>query len=236
VFKGNRGPGGFWSLIPAGAPARPLLEAGLLFAALYFVAYLPSDPSATGRSLGQPGFHLLLLVDLVPKALLVLYLIGRSDGFPAFGLAPPRSKDIFRGVLAALGALAIIAVPSLALGALGLRNPLLGASAAPSVAAWMLAPLILVSSLSVGYGEELFFRVYLMRRLEQSGLPPAWALIVSSLIFGSAHGLQGVLGLCLATLLGLWFGWRWLQSRDIHEIALGHAIYDAAVIAVTLYR
>lgn len=216
--------------------AKPLLEALLLFAALYLVAFLPANPSAAGRSLGKPGFHLLLIVDLVPKALLVLYLMGRSDGLSAFGLALPRLADLPRGAATAAGALVVVALPSIALSALGAQNPLLSSASAPVVAAWKLVPLVLVSSLAVGYCEELFFRVYLIRRLEQSGLPRLWALAAASLVFGGAHGLQGVLGLCLGTILGLWFGWRWLQGRNYHAIALGHAIYDAAVILISLYR
>ena len=225
----------FPTIEACGPPSRPLLEAILLFAAFYLVAYLPSDPSA-GRSLGTVRFYFLLLFDLVPKACVVLYLMARSEGLGAFGLAKPRFADIPRGTLVALGALALVAAPSFVLAALGLRNPLLEASTGSDTAAYLLVPLILLSSLVVGYGEELFFRSYLIRRLGQSGLPPPWAMIASSLVFGSAHGLQGPLGVALGSMLGMWFGWRWLRAHNIHEIAIGHAIYDAAVIIITLYR
>jgi membrane protease YdiL (CAAX protease family) len=226
----------FLGIYPSGSPNRPLLEALLLFAAFYLAAYLPANPSAMGRSLGQISFHLLLLFDVVPKALIVLYMMSRAEGLAAFGLARPRRGDLSRGVLVALGALALVALPSLAMGYMGLSNPLLSAATRPSASAWVLIPLLLLSSLAVGYGEELFFRVFLIRRLRQAGFPAPWALLVSSLVFGSAHGLQGPLGLGLGTLLGLWFAWRWQQNGNIHEIALGHAIYDSFVILFALYH
>ena len=226
----------FLGIRPLGAPSHPLLEAALLFAAFYLAAFLPADPGSLGRSLGRIGFHLLLVADTLPKALLVLYMMSRAEGPAAFGLSRLRTQDLARGVMVALGALALVALPSLALGSLGLTNPLLGAARHPSAPAAAVVLVILVSSLSVGYSEELFFRAFLIRRLRQAGFPAPWALLASSLLFGSAHGLQGPLGLALGTLLGLWFAWRWHRSGDIHEIALGHAIYDALVILFTLYR
>ncbi len=219
-----------------GGPARPLLEAGLLFAALYLTAYLPADPMAIGSSLGRPDFHALVMATLIPKALLVLYLIARSDGLAAFGLVRPRILDGALGLLCAMGAVSVLIVPSLIFSILGLRNPLIDATSGPKVPLLLLLPLVLASSLAVGYGEELFFRSYLIRRLRQAGLTGPWAALVSSLVFGSAHGLQGPLGLVLATLLGLYFAWRWLDAGNIHEIALGHAMYDAGVILFALLR
>jgi membrane protease YdiL (CAAX protease family) len=223
------------SIEAAGPPARPLLEAGIVFAALYLTAYIPADAAAVGVSLGKPAFQVLTIAAILPKALLVLYLIARSDGFPAFGLTRPRRGDLARGLLCALGALAVVALPSLALMSLGLRNPLIEAARAPEASLLLVIPLVALSALAVGYGEEIFFRSYLMRRFGQAGLKPAWAALASSLVFGSAHGLQGPLGLALATLLGLWFAWRWLAGGRIHEIALGHAMYDAGVILFALF-
>ena len=75
--------------------------------------------------------------------------------------------------------------------------------------------------MSTGYCEELFFRSYLLRRLGQVGLPPKWAAIGLGLIFGLGHGYQGPVGLVSASLLGLFFAWRWLDgeehSRDRHS-------------------
>lgn len=225
---------------PAEAPARtdrPLLEAGLVFAAFWLAAYLPADPSQAGAALGSPGFHLGLLVQLLPKALFLLYLMSRAEGLPAFGLRPPRAADLAKAAAAAGALLAIAFLPGLASSLFGASpaNPLLAAAGRPEASPFLVVPLLAASALAVGYGEELFFRAYLMRRLGQAGLPTLWAGLASALLFGSAHGLQGLLGLLVASALGGFLAWRWAVGRNLHEIALGHALYDFVVMAAALY-
>ena len=89
--------------------------------------------------------------------------------------------------------------------------------------------------MSTGYAEELFFRSYLLRRLEEAGLKPAWAAAASSLLFGAAHASQGLIGIVSTILIGLWFAYRWRKGRNIHELAIGHGLYDAAVFSILLY-
>lgn len=220
----------------AGAPNRPILEAALVFAAFYLVSFVPTDPSAAGRALATPSYHGILLLELAPKALLVLYLMARSDGLAVFGIAAPRPADLYRGLVAALGSMVVVLGPAFILAALGWTNPLLdGAGGRTEAPAAILLPLLFASSLAVGYGEELFFRAYLTRRLAQAGLPLLWAAVASTLVFGSAHGLQGLPGMLMACLLGAWLSWLWLRHRDIHEIALGHALYDAVVMILSIF-
>ena len=219
---------------PRGEPDRPLLEAALLFSALYLISFVPSDAAAAGRALSEPRYHCLLLLELLPRSMLVLYLMARAEGLAAFGLRPPRRADLGAGALAALGALGVALLPAWAFSGLGWTNPLLDSACAPGATA-LLVPLVLASALAIGYGEELFFRVYLIKRLGQAGLPPLWAALASTLAFGSAHGLQGLPGLVVASGLGALFAWRWLKGRNIHEIALGHAFYDAAVMGLAIW-
>jgi len=222
-----------FSVKSAGAPDKPLLEALLVFAAFYVFSYVPSDPSIAGGALGQSGYYGLVLLELVPKALVLLYLMARSDGLAAFRVLRLIPADLYKGAWAAICAGAAATLPALGFSLLGWSNPLLesvGEGASP-----LLAPLILAASLAIGYGEELFFRVFLIKRLEQAGLPILWAALASTLAFGSAHGMQGLPGLIVASCLGAWFAWRWIKGASLHEIALGHALYDAAVMSIALY-
>ena len=82
---------------------------------------------------------------------------------------------------------------------------------------------------------QFFFRSYLLGRLGQAGLLPGWAVLASSLLFGAGHAYQGAVGVVSGSILGLYFAWRWRSSRNIHEIAIGHGLFDAAVFAVLLY-
>ncbi len=218
---------------PRGVPERPLVELALVFFALYLASYLFLGPSQI--SLSSTRYHLAVLAVNLPKAAFLLYIIAVSDGLGPFGLGGLRPKDVVRGLLCALGAATVIIVPGLLFSAFGIENSFLVQARSGPRASASLIPLFLASSMSTGYCEELFFRSYLLRRLGQVGLPPKWAAIVSALIFGLGHGYQGPVGLVSASLLGLFFAWRWLDAKNIHEIAFGHGLFDAAVFAIALY-
>jgi uncharacterized protein len=220
---------------PRGEPDRPLVEAGILFAAFYLTAYLPLGPAFTAASIASPAYHAAMAAINAPRALLALYIMATTDGLAAFGLGKLRRSDPLKALLAALGAFAAIVPAALLFSALGITNPLMAGLGQGSRGSYSLVPFFLASSLATGYAEELFFRSYLMRRLGRSGLPPLWAAVASSLLFGAAHGTQGIVGVASTTLVGLWFAWRWQHGRNIHEIAIGHGLYDAAVFALALY-
>jgi membrane protease YdiL (CAAX protease family) len=221
-----------------GSPARPLFEAGLVFAAFYLGSWLPSDPSMVGTALARPLYHLAMLAEILPKALLLLYLMHRSEGLAAFpGIERPRWADVSRAFMLALGALLIVSAFSFGLSTFlpGYRNPLLGATRAGASPSPLLIPFVLLTALAVGYAEELYFRVYLLRRLRQAGLSLGWAATGTAILFASGHGLQGWLGVVLGLALGAWFVLRRVRGASLHELAWGHAIYDAAVMLTALY-
>jgi membrane protease YdiL (CAAX protease family) len=218
-----------------GAPNRPPLEAGLLLAAFYLPSYLPLSSSFALRDMSSARYHLSLIAVDLPRALLLLYLMAASDGLGGFGLRRITRRDPLRALFSAVGALVLVLLLGLAFTLIGLQNPLMAAALAGKRANVALAPLVLASSIAVGYCEELFFRSYLMRRLSQAGLPLLWSAIVSSLVFGAGHGYQGVIGVISGSLLGLYFAWRWADGGNIHEIGLGHGLYDAIVTAAAIY-
>jgi uncharacterized protein len=220
---------------PRGEGERPLIEAALALAAFYASAFLPFAPRASAHFFASPAFHAGLIAVNALRAFLLLCLMSSGDGLAAFGLKPFRMADTLKGLLAALGAIAVMIPPALLFPLLGITNPLLAGNAHGRGESLALIPIFLASSLSTGYAEELFFRSYLMRRLERAGLGPLWAGLASSLLFGAAHGAQGIVGIASTALVGLWFARRWHKGRNIHELAIGHGIYDATVFALTLY-
>jgi uncharacterized protein len=217
---------------PKGRPGLPLLEAVLVLAVFCLTSY---GFGVTGSPPSSPAYHASILAMNVSRALLLLCLMVAGEGLRAFGIKGPSWADIPHGALCALGAFALAFAAALAFSALGAENPLFAARSGAPRAGAALIPLLLASSMATGYGEELFFRSYLIRRLGQAGFPPPWAALASSLAFGSLHGGQGAVGLVSASLLGLFFAWRWQAGSGIHEIALGHGLYDAAVLALLLY-
>jgi membrane protease YdiL (CAAX protease family) len=227
--RGREGPFG----PPRGEPTKPLLEAFIVFIAFYLASYVSAVSPAASAS--RPVFHFMVVAANLPRLVLVLYLMAVGDGLRLFDIGRFKRTDAARGFLTALGAFAVILVPGLLFSAMGIENPFLAQVRSVPRAGLVLIPLILASSLATGYCEELFFRSYLMRRLGQAGLPRIWAAIVSSLLFGSGHGYQGIIGLVSGSLLGLFFAWRWSATRNIHEIAIGHGLFDAAVFAILIY-
>jgi len=94
--------------------------------------------------------------------------------------------------------------------------------------------LILLSSLSVGYAEELFFRFFLIDGLVEAGSPLGSAAIVSSLIFGLSHISQGIFGIAFAGLLAAFYTGLRFRGYGLHSLALGHALYDVIALLFVL--
>jgi uncharacterized protein len=90
------------------------------------------------------------------------------------------------------------------------------------IAAW--AALCLI----VGFSEELAFRGY----LQSQGIALLHripiAVILTSLIFGAAHGYQGMRGMCLIGLYGALFSGIALLRRNLFPGMLAHSWHDFA--------
>ena len=114
----------------------------------------------------------------------------------------------------------------------GIANPLFIAhSRLPLLA---LLPFILLSSLSVGYAEELFFRFFLIDGLMEAGAPVNAASIVSILIFALSHHAQGIFGIGFAGILAAFYTSLRFRGFGLHSLALGHALYDGIILLIVL--
>ena len=111
------------------------------------------------------------------------------------------------------------------------ENPLLALRRRGSVA---LLPLLLLSSISFGYAEELFFRFFLIDGLVEAGTAIHMAASASVLIFAISHYAQGISGIAFAGVLGIFYTKLRFKGYGIHALALGHAMYDALVLAIVL--
>ena len=114
----------------------------------------------------------------------------------------------------------------------GIANPLFIAhSRLPLLA---LLPFILLSSLSVGYAEELFFRFFLIDGLMEAGASVNAASIVSILIFALSHHAQGIFGIGFAGILAAFYTSLRFRGFGLHSLALGHALYDGIILLIVL--
>jgi membrane protease YdiL (CAAX protease family) len=86
---------------------------------------------------------------------------------------------------------------------------------------------------SAAFGEEMFFRGYLVTRLKEA-LPSSFistviAVLIPALIFGYGHyDYQGIRGVVLTGLIGLSFGISYLfLKRSLWPIILVHGVVDS---------
>lgn len=93
-----------------------------------------------------------------------------------------------------------------------------------------IASLVLVAA----FEEELFFRGYLIPRLEELTGKTWVAIVVSAAVFGGGHFYQGMIGGLGAFLFGLLFGVVFTARRSIWPLTLAHAALNAALTYVTV--
>jgi membrane protease YdiL (CAAX protease family) len=99
------------------------------------------------------------------------------------------------------------------------------------IAAWGLVCLI------VGFSEELIFRGYLQTQSIQLLRNIPISVVLTAIIFGSAHGYQGLRGIFLITIFGSLFGILTLMRKNLFPGMLAHAWHDFATgIALAIIR
>ena len=94
--------------------------------------------------------------------------------------------------------------------------------------------LVILIVLRAGVAEELFYRGYVIERLQQLGLNRYCAGVIPLLIFGFAHGTNGWANVILALALGAVFTAVYLWRRDLVANMIGHFMID--LIATVLPR
>jgi len=215
------------------ARLAPLLLAVSVYFAVWIDLYLPP----TSLEAFSSAWFILLAAKSFLRVAFLLYVMGRGAGFKAFDLGNagllPNSKDIANAILVAASASTFAVAAAIAALSFGISNPLIQpfaqASRSPLTIIFML-----LSSLGVGYSEELYFRFFAPAALEQAGFAPIAAVLASAVLFGISHGSQGLFGMIGTGLLALVFSFFRMKGKGIHALALGHALYDFVVLlAVT---
>jgi membrane protease YdiL (CAAX protease family) len=228
-----------------GTDIQNIVEMALLFLAFYLPGFLGFEP-ALGQEAGQfarvVGQYLLAAI---PQVLLLLYILwlrerqeapGVRAGFQAFGIVRPRGMDLLYALAIFVGLMALLLALNLLLSLL----PEGGRALFRQGFRWrltrpLLVPLALVFGLVTGYREELFFRCYLLTRLGQLSLPPAAAVALSTLVFAGGHLYQGAAGFLVAAVQGAYFAVLFQRMRNLHRLALAHALYNGLVLVASLF-
>ncbi|MCG8477692.1 MAG: CPBP family intramembrane metalloprotease [Spirochaetales bacterium] len=94
-------------------------------------------------------------------------------------------------------------------------------------------PILVVTLLTVGYVEELFFRTYMIFRFRQLGLNRSKTVVLSALLFSAGHGYQGAVALFFAFVAGLILGSLWYRRPHLHAFAVGHTLYNVTALVIS---
>jgi uncharacterized protein len=97
--------------------------------------------------------------------------------------------------------------------------------------------LFLVLSISAGVCEELVFRGYLQQQFARMGRNIWVGITLSAIVFGCAHGYEGIAGVLLIAAYGAMFGVLALLRRGLRTGMIAHAWHDTVSgVALVLLR
>ncbi len=218
---------------------RLLLETLLLFSTFFLPGYLGQAAMAPSLASDPVAAMLQVVAFGIPQLLLMVYLVSvQPDGaLDNWGIVALRPRDGARIALLLACSMAVI------IGFMGLLRLL-----PPHLAGllyrgyrWGLGrpsqiPLAVLFGLTVGYREEFFFRAYLLRRLDQAGMPTWAGLALSTALFSAGHLYEGILGVVLAVCLGALFSIAYLRHRSLHVVAISHGLYNALALCIGLFE
>jgi exosortase E/protease (VPEID-CTERM system) len=177
-------------------------------------------------------FALFLATGLIVSALFPVPAAGYPIIAIVAGLSIAAFFPIYSGVLQSICPLSVASglfVGILWLFAQGGGDPvpiadILGAAAPAMAGIWVLMRLI-GTILFIPLIEEMFFRSYLLRRLDfGGGWGPTVALILTSVAFASLHGEW-----VLALIAGLIFGGLVLRSGKVGDAVVAHVVANATI-------
>jgi membrane protease YdiL (CAAX protease family) len=171
-------------------------------------------------------------------AIVIGALILRRQGssWRMLGLATPASwaKTVLAGIGAAIGAVAVFvlaqAIFVAVVTALGLELPGIDQSRFNPLEG-NLPLLILMLALAwttIAFGEELFYRAFLISRMvDHAGMSNKLAITISAGIFACAHFAEGPMGIFSNGAFALLFGWIYLKSkRNLWITIVGHGLIN----------
>lgn len=80
--------------------------------------------------------------------------------------------------------------------------------------------------ITAGFCEEFVFRGYLQRQILVVTGHASWAIVLQALVFGAAHGYQGIKGMITISVYGVMFGILALVRKSLRPGMIQHASQD----------
>ncbi|TVQ25748.1 MAG: CPBP family intramembrane metalloprotease [Spirochaetaceae bacterium] len=211
------------------------MSPGKEFLLLFSVLFLPGLVSQTvgvdARAFDSAIYHLQILAVSLPQIALVIALaqLRRPGSAAALGWRKLRSTDVGSAALDYVAIVSCVAVIGGVASLIGATDAF-GTPVAWSFSRYELIPLLIVSTLAIGYREEVFYRAYLFDRAAELGLEPTATIVGGALLFAIGHLYQGVAGFVVALVVGVVLGLLYIRQRSLHAIAIAHGAYNLTVL------
>jgi membrane protease YdiL (CAAX protease family) len=219
---------------------RIAVEAALIFCAFFLSGFL-AQSRAFGAGVDMVSIMLSALVMAVPQILLILYILKLQNGavFADFGLVGFSVHDPMKAFLVYLGILGVMIVTVLFLVPIILLLPDEVRESLLQGYRWglgnaALLPLAFVFCIVSAYREELFFRAYLLTRLDQLGVRPAFAVAATAALFSAGHLYEGWIGVVVTAIHGVYLAVVFRKLRNIHSVAIAHGLYNFTVFCLSV--
>ena len=182
-----------------------------------------------GAAIINLGYILMIIVG-------GLVLRRQSSSWREIGLGIPASwlKTALFGVGAAVAAIVIfVAMQAVAIGiliALGLAPSELDQSRFNAIegnlSVFVLT--IVLAWTTIAFGEEMFFRSFLISRMiDFTAIGKWWAIVIAGIVFAAVHFAEGPIGLLSNGAFGVFFGWIYVRSgRNLWITIVGHGLIN----------
>ena len=165
--------------------------------------------------------------DLALVSLILFFVWRNREGVTAIGW---NFENFLREVI--LGAFLFVpvffgaAVLDSFLQSIGFSAPSTPLPTTPTVESFSETILAIVLVVIVAFAEETIFRGYMILRLEGIFRSPAWAVILSAVIFSLGHGYEGSSGVVTVGAIGAVFAIVYLWRRSLTAPMVMHFLQD----------
>lgn len=217
---------------------RDLIIVGYPIIIMGVIGNLLGIESIIGGAIINLGYLLMIILG----SILLKY---QSNSWSKIGLGYPSSwiKTILLGIVAFLVAVILfVAVQGIfftIINALGLApseldqsrfNPIQGNLA-------LLILMIILAWTTIAFGEELFFRAFLITRMLDTTSIKRWqAILIAGVIFGLVHFAEGPIGILANASFGIFFGWIFVRSsRNLWITIIAHGILNTMRFTILFY-
>ncbi len=87
---------------------------------------------------------------------------------------------------------------------------------------------IILAWTTIAFGEEMFYRAFLISRLiDFTAIGQGIAILIAGIIFGAVHFAEGPIGILSNGVFGVLFGWIYVRSgRNLWITIIGHGLIN----------